>query len=266
MRSSPLSLGGHRRRGGPSGRRQRESTPTGHRYRREGRAPLGIEPRPSLGGRRRFAGGAAKPPAASHCVSPTTTGPCCPPSRLLKFALPQARREPSAGGPARPMNLLLCQAGDREVGKMRGDEERQAGFIVMTTLEDVVPDRPPPARDPRHGRRRARGDEPRARGPLRFGRPALDRPRVPAAGAARADPLRDPLRAPPGRAAALQPAAALVRRRALGRAGLARDHLHQEPRPPAQSADRRGLLRRDPRPGRGAQAAVTASTSPWTAP
>ena len=23
---------------------------------------------------------------------------------------------------------------------MRGDEERQAGFIVMTTLEDVVPD------------------------------------------------------------------------------------------------------------------------------
>ena len=37
------------------------------------------------------------------------------------------------------MNLLLCVAGEREVCGMRGDEERQAGFIVMTTLEDVVP-------------------------------------------------------------------------------------------------------------------------------
>ena len=149
---------------------------------------------------------------------------------------------------------------------MRGDEQRQAGFIVMTTLEDVVPaDHPLRAI-------RAMVDaaleemSPAARGPLRLRWPPLDRPRVPAARPAHPDPLRDPLRAAPRRAAALQPPAALVRGPAPRRAGLPRDQLHQEPRPPAHERDRRGLLRRDPLPGRGAQAALAVSTSASTAP
>jgi len=94
---------------------------------------------------------------------------------------------------------------------VRGDEQRQAGFIVLTTLEDVVPD-----------------DH-----PLRAIRITVDAalsqmsPQVEALYASGGRPsiapeyllraqlvqilLRDPLRAPPRRAAALQPPAALVR-------------------------------------------------------
>ena len=67
----------------------------------------------------------------------------CAASRLLKYAPSQAHREPSAGGASRPGEPATVQAPRcGRAGRcraMRGDEERQAGFIVMTTLEDVVP-------------------------------------------------------------------------------------------------------------------------------
>jgi len=83
---------------------------------------------------------------------------------------------------------------------MRGDEQQQEGFIVLTSAEEFVP-----ADHPLRSIRRLvdaalERMSPALEALLRRARPSLDRPRGVAARRAHPDPLRDPLRAPPLRA------------------------------------------------------------------
>ena len=135
---------------------------------------------------------------------------------------------------------------------MRGGEERQAGFIVMTTLEDVVPDDHP-----------LRAIRALVDAALEQMSPELEalyadaaRPSIAPEYLLRAQLVQILYAIPSERRLCEHLEYNLLLRSLRGPASLAAalspDELHQEPPAPAHDGRRRGLLRGDPRAGRGA--------------
>jgi hypothetical protein len=139
---------------------------------------------------------------------------------------------------------------------MRGEDRQQQEMFLYATLEDLVPPGSPAAAHPGDGRSRARGPRRPLGRDLRRRRAAVDRARAAAAGAAADAAGLDPQRADAGGAAALQPAVPVVRGAGHERRGVARDGVHQEPRPAAGGRGGAGVLRRGGAAGAAAGADV----------